>query len=568
MKKLAGLLISVLITFVLPACALAVDIEQVQAVMPNADIYFYDDKLDAGDAGLEDISVYLDENSIDIVSLTPTAVSDQGTLYVYLLDISASINKNYFWEIRQAILNNHYRLGANDSMALITFGDEVQIVLSGGESYEEVEQAIDELECRDSTTHFYDAISTLIELCGSVDGKRKIAIVVSDGVNDAEAGAGTTRTELIDSLQNAGIALNALCVDAAGSTDHNNDDIDEFASLARMNGGELYMFGTQSELDAASALDELYDKVSACWLLKVRAASNIADGKEHSFRVNIGSSGDNSLLILDRWEADSVAPYVTIAQYNSDKITLDIEFSEPVSGSDNLASYDFTNSENEHIPFVGVTVSAQTASLSFSEPPVNGTYYLTLSGISDISMEANPLSPDVVEIVIETGADPATALLPLWVWLLIGGVILVLAAAVIIMFIIKSRKKAVVITPPEYRPDENGRIRIKPGSGTRIGVELADGRGWQQYFELSIGSSVFVGRGEENDVIIDFDRRVSSQHFCLEYEDGILYVTDLGSKNGTLLNNIAIMPDTRHKLEIGDIVRFGDSKMIVRAVAI
>ena len=145
--------------------------------------------------------------------------------------------------------------------------------------------------------------------------------------------------------------------------------------------------------------------------------------------------------------------------------------------------------------------------------------------------------------------------------------ILLLAVAAAFV-IIKNRKKTVLITPPEYRPDETGHIRIKPGSGTRVGVELADGRGWQQYFELSVGSSVFVGRGEENDVIIDFDKRVSSQHFCLEYENGILYVTDLGSRNGTFLNNIAIKPDTRHNLDVGDIIRFGDSKMTIRAIAI
>lgn len=307
MRKLTGLLLAVLLALALPVSALAVDIEQIQAIMPNAGIYFYDERLDSGEAGADDICVYLDESSVDIVSLEPVASSNQGTFYVYLLDVSASINKNYFWDIRQAILNNHYRLGENDGMALITFGDDVQVVLSGGESYEEVEMAVDALECRDMSTHFYDAINTLIGLCSGADGKRKIAIVVSDGVNDAEAGTGTTRTELIDSLQEAGISLNALCVDAAGSSDHNDGDIDEFASLARMNGGELYMFGTQSEDDAASALVKLYSTVSACWLLKVRAASNIADGKEHSFRVNIGDSGDNYRLVLDRWEPDNVA---------------------------------------------------------------------------------------------------------------------------------------------------------------------------------------------------------------------------------------------------------------------
>lgn len=565
MKKLAGALFAVLIAVCLSAGVFAVEIEQIQAVMPHADIYFYDDQLDSGSIATSDVSVYLDQNSLEVVSLAPAQVSEQGTFYVYLLDVSASIRENYFWDVRQAILNNHYRLGENDSMALIAFGDEVRVVLSGGESYEEVEAAVDGLECRDMTTHFYDALNTLIELCGNVEGKRKIAIVISDGVNDAEAGVGKTRTETLERLKNAGIALNGLCVDAAGSTDHNDDNIDEFASLVRMNSGELYMFGTQSEDDAASAMDSFFTNAASCWHLKVRAESNIADGLEHSFRVSIGDSSDNYSVILDRWETDAEAPYVVSAAYNSESVTLDIVFSEPVSGSDSAASYDLINSENEHVSFAGVTVSGTAASLAFSSVPLNGTYTLTISRITDISMEKNPLSGAVMQIVIDSGAEPEDNSIPLWVWLAAGGALLI--AAIVIVLVIRHRKSPVMITPPEYRPDESGHIRIKPGSGTRVGVELADGRGWQQYFELSVGSSVFVGRGEENDVIIDFDMRVSAQHFCLEFEDGILYVTDLGSTNGTLLNNIAIKPDTRHRLDIGDIIRFGDGKMTIRAIA-
>ncbi len=566
-KKLTGLIIAALLAFGTTLCTFAVEIEQVQAVMPNVDIYVYDEQLGSGDLPIKETQVYLDENLLEVVSAAPVTAADRGTFYVYMLDISASINRNYFWDIRQAILNNHYRLGENDRMALITFGDEVDIILSGGEDYEQVADAVDALECNDMTTHFYDAVDALIELCSDVDSMRKVAIVFSDGVNDAQAGVGTARTELMERLRGSGIALNAMCVDSGGSTDSNDEDIDEFASLARLNGGELYMFGDRSEQSAAEAVDSLYEKLLSCWLIAVRAESNIADGGEHSFRVSIGGSSDNYSLVLDSWDADDTAPYIVSAGYNSVSNTLDIVFSEPVSGSGEAASYDLSTSDNEHIAFAGVSVSGDSVSLSFAEMPYNGTYFLKITGISDISMEKNPLTPDTVEIIIEDGAVPEPTGLPVWAWFAIGGgVLIVIAVAVIVILYV--RKKPVVITPPEYRPDESGHIRIKPGSGTRIGVELADGRGWQQYFELSIGSSLFVGRGEENDVIIDYDRRVSSQHFCLEYMDGTLFVTDLGSKNSTLLNGIAIRPDTRHKLDPGDIIRFGDCKMTIRAVAI
>lgn len=550
---------------------LGINIEQAHVRMPNIDFYLYDDQFASGSVTEDNISVFFDENSIEVSSITPVGESDQGTYYVYLLDVSASIYQNSFWDIRHAILNNHYRLGENDSMAVITFGDEVNVVLSGGESYEQAAEVLDALECSDMTTHFYDAMETLVELCGNVDGKRKVAIAISDGVNDTAAGSGTTREELMDKLRQSGIALNALCVDGSGTSDYNEQAIDEFGAIARTNGGRLYMFGSYSQMDADAAFEALYADLAQCWLLKAKAATNIADGKKHSLRVNIGAESASTELVVDRWVADTIPPTVTSVSYDGTANVLTVVFSEYVSGIEDIYSYDFVNSANEHISFAGITVSGSTASLSFADVPYNDNYKLTISGIEDISMEKNKLSSGVFELTIDNGREYVEEKegLPLWLFIVLGAAFLVVVAVVVVLVI--SRKKdseEVIITPPEYRPDESGKVRIKPGGGSRVGVELSDGRGWQQYFELSIGTSAFVGRSDENDVIIDFDKRVSSQHFALEVDGGMLFVTDLGSTNGTMLNNIAIKPDVRHKLSIGDIIRFGDSKMTIRAVSI
>jgi pSer/pThr/pTyr-binding forkhead associated (FHA) protein len=48
-----------------------------------------------------------------------------------------------------------------------------------------------------------------------------------------------------------------------------------------------------------------------------------------------------------------------------------------------------------------------------------------------------------------------------------------------------------------------------------------------------------IGRSEDADVKLD-DRWASRRHCLIEAQDGTLVVQDLGSKHGTLLNNVII----------------------------
>jgi len=55
-----------------------------------------------------------------------------------------------------------------------------------------------------------------------------------------------------------------------------------------------------------------------------------------------------------------------------------------------------------------------------------------------------------------------------------------------------------------------------------------------------------IGRAEENQDIILQGRRVSRQHLRLECKpDGHIYVTDLGSTNGTWVGDTLLVPDTQ-----------------------
>ncbi len=68
-----------------------------------------------------------------------------------------------------------------------------------------------------------------------------------------------------------------------------------------------------------------------------------------------------------------------------------------------------------------------------------------------------------------------------------------------------------------------------------------------------------VGRGKTCDISIQ-DMYLSVEHFQIWYEDGIWYIGDMGSKNGTFLNEIRVKKvKTLHD---GDEIAFGGLRVI------
>jgi pSer/pThr/pTyr-binding forkhead associated (FHA) protein len=78
---------------------------------------------------------------------------------------------------------------------------------------------------------------------------------------------------------------------------------------------------------------------------------------------------------------------------------------------------------------------------------------------------------------------------------------------------------------------------------------------------LKLGLNSF-GRRAENDVVIS-DPYVSGRHGVIEIEESGVYITDIGSSNGTVLNEARLSPNMRTTLEPTDVIRLGSLEFTV-----
>ena len=75
---------------------------------------------------------------------------------------------------------------------------------------------------------------------------------------------------------------------------------------------------------------------------------------------------------------------------------------------------------------------------------------------------------------------------------------------------------------------------------------------------IELKNNLSIGRGQTSDVRI-MDSTLSRRHAMLEVIDGIWQIRDLGSSNGTYVNDVKVRDVTA--LQDGDAVRLGSLKL-------
>jgi pSer/pThr/pTyr-binding forkhead associated (FHA) protein len=74
-----------------------------------------------------------------------------------------------------------------------------------------------------------------------------------------------------------------------------------------------------------------------------------------------------------------------------------------------------------------------------------------------------------------------------------------------------------------------------------------------------------IGRTNGNDLIIS-ERTVSRRHARLWFDNGRWLLEDIQSANGTLVNNMRLIPNQPVALNDNDVINFGDEVVVFNIV--
>jgi hypothetical protein len=536
----------------------SISIEQIRAKKPNirADVF-----LPKG-VDKESLTVTIGDSPepLKIDELIPYKDSDVSTKYVFLVDISNSLDKAQLDKVKESLNSFSKSLNEKDEIVLIPVGEkEPQASLSGGESEKERTEIINSLTNIDGQTLLYDAINVALSITDGYLGdinKREVIVAISDGENWNKGGH-VTFEKIKDSLSNGYIPLYALGLAGAKKT-----DLDNFALLATESDG---IAATESDSSIKQAFDNIITRIESSSVLYLDAGDNLIVKKPQEFHIEVDYEGKilsdyksfTSLSADDDKEAPKV---VGDPEPLEEPDGIRIRFSEPILNGNDSSSYEIYNKGGDVLDIMPTYYSdGSYVDIVFENKPFNGKYTVKFPGITDKSNEKNPMT-EKIEFKYTDGKSAFWKILDFW-WVIL--IVVILALAFIAYRIIRKRKGIIKVNGEigfgdmaEYKhhfdtPDLN-----------TVSLIVTDTKGDSKKVDVEIVNSIFVGRSDINNLSFD-DDKLSRQHFVIEEVRGTYFISDLNTTNGTFLNGVPLK--AKRELKDNDVITAGREKFIFRS---
>jgi hypothetical protein len=112
-----------------------------------------------------------------------------------------------------------------------------------------------------------------------------------------------------------------------------------------------------------------------------------------------------------------------------------------------------------------------------------------------------------------------------------------------------------------YAPSESSTVILEPKGQRLASLRLVASTGPAQGSVFDIGEAgATLGRLPENSICLT-DGRLSRHHARIEFRDGGHWLSDLGSQNGTLVNDRPLTE--AHRLQAGDSIELGTTRLTV-----
>ena len=525
------------------------EIEQISLHMPDVRVYYRSDQQE------QNYEAYLGGEALNYDKSAQFRELNEGVDYYILLDISASIPDSQFANIKDGIINFISSKGEKDKCVLLTFGDESNVVLNGSENPQDAAAVVQGLQNKDMETVLFQTLvktADMIDQAAQTEEKRRVIITITDG-EDCVTGQATSN-EAVSELNHKGIPMYAMAVDVG-----KEEYINSFGELARNTGGTLSIFNSGTCLDL---MNQIRNTVQDSYVAFFHSDTNVASNTREDLTVKFLDQQvtDTKEVIATRWIPDTEAPQVVQWEKEGDN-ELKLTFSEKVLNADNLADYKVER-DGEAVAVDSVFYSEKEtpyAVLTFKDKLYTGNYQINFSGITDCSMEKNGITNmDSFDL---DGAKKGKST-TFWI-ILIAGIAAVVVVGVVIVVVVTYKKvkknKGVIYVDGKAtlasNVDVKQHVSVVNLPQKTVTFLMKDQINGKCELKVTINGSAMAGRSDDCDIYFD-DPKMSRQHFALETDGNDVYITDLESSNGTLVNGVRL--NRRRKLLPNDEITAGN----------
>jgi Mg-chelatase subunit ChlD len=269
---------------------------QAQTGLQSPRIKAYLNILDSNDepaAGLRGstVSASMGTHSLTVVSVAPFDPSGEGVAYIFLVDVSGSIGKSQFLQIRAAIVDWLDSVRPLDRVALIAFGDVSRLVVDLTANRSELTAALDGLAPNGRKTQLYTALSQAMNMESAKRSdaglpSRRVIVVLSDGKDE---GSGRTAEDVLSQIRTVHMPIYAVGYSRLPSTERQRY-LDVLHRFADNSGGVFREVGGEP-LDAIYA--EMHRAIRGVWTATFMCPACQADGQRYPLQVTLATPGDH-----------------------------------------------------------------------------------------------------------------------------------------------------------------------------------------------------------------------------------------------------------------------------------
>lgn len=242
----------------------------------------------SGDS-LKQAKATLGTHIAEIMSAQPFAATGEGVLYLFLVDISRSLDNAQFDRLRQALTDWVAAMGEKDRAALLAFGEQVNTLVAPTADQAALNTAIAGLGPKDNRTALHQALAqglTLGQQTGGELPSRRAIVILSDGQDDAPGGM--TAEEVEQRFGEAAVPIYAIGFSKGRDRTAREAGLAALGRFARRSGG---LFVDASAGDPGAAYAEMRERIRAVDRLQLNCADCIADGNRYRLQIALPHAG-------------------------------------------------------------------------------------------------------------------------------------------------------------------------------------------------------------------------------------------------------------------------------------